>query len=92
MSALSAFSPKKKGACGSIDTMWADGAAMVELLNGCALALMDEKADVLRFSVAKANIEWQIIFQHCREHIPKQAAAGGTLVTIEGAAKQPEAS
>lgn len=39
-----------------------------------------------------AGVNWQTILQHCRGQIPKQAAAGGTLVATEGAAAQPEAA
>ena len=72
--------------------MWANGAALAELLEGYALPVKEEQAEVLRFSVAKPDVKWQTIFEHCGGQLPNQAAAEGTLVAIEGAAAQPEAA
>ena len=92
VSASTPAPPKKKGGSGTTDTMWANGAALAELLEGYALPLKDEKADALRFTVAAADVKWQTIFQHCGGQLPSQAASAGTLVAIEGAAAQSEAA
>ena len=97
MDALTAQPPKKKGGSGTTDVMFANAAAMADLLEGYPLPLKDEEAEVLSFSVAKADVRWQTIYQHCGGQIPNQAAAGpqllaGALMAIEGAEAQPEAA
>ena len=78
--ALTAPPPKKKGGSGTTDTMWANGAALAELLEGYALPLKEEQAEVVSFSVGKADIKLQTIFEHCGGQLPNQAAAEGTLM------------
>ena len=57
VNASTALLPKKKGGSGTTDTMWANGAALAELLGGYALPMKKEGAEGLRFTVAKTNVK-----------------------------------